>query len=271
MKVRLSEIIESIEDFAPAVLQEDYDNSGLVIGDRNREVSKAIIALDVTEEIVDEAIEKGADLIISHHPLIFSGLKSITGDTYIERSVIKAIKSGIAIYSAHTNLDSVAGGVNGVICDKLGLKKRELLSHTPEARVSTLEDGEYGIGFVGELDQAVELECFLRTIGDVFGLKVIKHSKPIQRDIKRVAVCGGSGISLLTNAIRAKADIFVTSDVKYHDYFGVEGDLVIADIGHYESEQFTKDLFYDIISKKFPNFVLEFSEVGSNPVSHLIL
>ena len=364
--MNIREITSYLELIAPPSFQESYDNAGLIIGDPETEVSAALITLDVTESIVDEAIETGCELIIAHHPILFKGLKRLNGNTYVERCVIKAIKNDIAIYACHTNLDNITGGVNSKICEKIGLTNLKILvpakekllklvtfipqGHLeivrdavfaagageigkydkcsfsleglgsfrggdeanpyvgergefhlePEARFETIltshiknrvigallkahpyEEVAYdlyplensladvGSGMIGELPGAENEIDFLSRLSEIFGCKCIRHTYLIGKPVRRVAVCGGSGSFLLSAAIAARADVFITADMKYHDFFDAEEKIIIADVGHYESEQFTKELFYEILIKKFPNFALRLSEVKTNPVLYL--
>ena len=361
----LKEIIALFDSFAHPAMQESYDNSGLCVGNLNQEVSSALLTIDVTEEIVDEAIEKGIDMIISHHPLVFGGLKSLTGRNYVERCVIKAIKNDIVIYSAHTNFDNSHKGVNKYIGDKIGLSNLSILApkndivnkivvFIPESHVDIVKDaifaagagtiGNYdccsfssegegsfraldgsnpyvgqvgqvhkekemrvefalpkfitskvvaaiikahpyeevaydiyelknsmstiGSGMVGDLAKPVEVDKFLASIKDIFNVGVIKHTQGNHKTISKVAFCGGSGSFLIQDALRSGADIFLTGDVKYHQFFEPENNMILADIGHFESEQFTNDIFYDILSKKMPKFAVHFSEVSTNPIKY---
>ncbi|MCX6239903.1 MAG: Nif3-like dinuclear metal center hexameric protein [Bacteroidia bacterium] len=362
----ISEIISYLESVAPPAFQESYDNAGLIIGDPETTITSALITLDVTESVIDEAIETGCELIIAHHPILFKGLKRLSGNSFVERCVIKAIKNDIAIYAAHTNLDSVMGGVNSKICEKIGLTNTRILNaakeqllklvtfipedHLDEVREAVFAAGageigkydkcsfstdgsgtfrggeeanpyvgdkgefhfekevrfetilcrhsknkvinallkthpyeevaydlyplentlpEVGAGMIGELPGAENEIEFLSRLLEIFGCKTIRHTYLLGKPVKKVAVCGGSGGFLLSSAIAAGADIFVTADMKYHDFFDAEEKIIIADIGHYESEQFTKELFYEILIKKFPNFALRLSEVKTNPVLYL--
>jgi dinuclear metal center YbgI/SA1388 family protein len=363
--MKLSEIISVIESFAPLAYQENYDNAGLVTGDPTRDIKKALITVDVTEKIIDEAVNAGADLIISHHPVIFNEIKKITGSTYTERIIIKAIKKDLAIYSAHTNLDNIKEGVNLKICQKLGLTNPRILSpvkgelrklvtfvpldHADNVRLALFSSGagqigEYeqcsynleglgtfrgsentnpytgekgklhfekeirietifpkaieskvisalitthpyeevaydiypldnyydrvGMGMIGELEKETDELSFLSKIKSVFNTKVIKHSRLKNKSIKRVAVCGGSGSKLIKDAIQAQADIFITGDIRYHQFFEASDKIIIADIGHYESEQFTKEIFYELLKKKLPKFALHLSEYNTDPIKY---
>jgi dinuclear metal center YbgI/SA1388 family protein len=361
----IEEILTALESFAPLSFQEDYDNCGLLTGNRSDLATGALLTLDCTEQIVDEAIQTNCNLIIAHHPIIFSGLKKITGANYIERTIIKAIRNNVAIYACHTNLDNVRHGVNKKIADKLGLEapaillpKENLLrkivtfvpqSHhqhvqqalftsgaghignyescsfnlegtgtfkgnsdtTPfigkpgelstekEIRLETIfevqnqskllaallkahpyEEVAYdiytlsnhhsyvGSGMIGELKEAMTENDFLNHVKKTFRVPTIKHTKKLEKKIKRVAICGGSGRFLLKNAIRSGADAFITSDFKYHEFFDAEDKLLLVDTGHYESEQFTPEIFYEIIQKKFSTFAIHLSKINTNPINY---
>lgn len=365
MGYKISDVISYLEQIAPPSYQESYDNATLITGNRNSEVTGIVCSLDCIESTVEEAIELGANMIVSHHPIVFKGMKSLTGKNYVERTVIKAIKNDIAIYAIHTNLDHVAYGVNKRISDRLGLldtkilqPKKQLLSKlifyvpesekdkvlqavfaagagkigeysncsfqvkgtgtfTPsakanptigerekaqeeqEVRVEVLvsnhvlpkvlrtmrethsyeevayyvqplenENQEVGAGMIGTLSQEMEGEVFLDYLKARMNLDVIKHTSLISRKIKKIAVCGGAGIFLLSDAKRAGADVFVTADVKYHEFFDADGELILCDIGHYESEIFTKELLWEFLSQKFPNIALYLTKVVTNPSSY---
>ena len=363
--MKIKEITNYLESVAPLHYQESYDNAGLLVGDANREIDTALITLDCTEEVVEEAIENNCNLIIAHHPIIFSGLKKITGQNYVERTIIKAIKNDIAIYAIHTNLDNIKTGVSAKIAEILGVENCKILSpkkdllrqlavycpvsdtekvkealfqagagdignydecsfsakgegtfranegcdphignigerHTEKEEkievifpkykentiISSLKqehpyeqvayqiyilDNIYenvGAGIVGELAQKVDTNRFLEMLKTKIQTDCIRHTKLVKNQIKRVAICGGSGSFLLSNAICEKADIFITADFKYHEFFDGENDIIIADIGHFESEQFTKDLIYDLLSKKFSKFAVRLSKVNTNPINY---
>lgn len=360
---KIKDIIQYLETFAPSAYQEEYDNSGLITGDQYSELKGAIITLDCIEEVVDEAIQKNCNLIIAHHPIIFRGLKKLTGSNYIERTVIKAIKNDIAIYAIHTNLDQVSHGVNKKIADKLGLINTNVLrpkndtltklttfipkKHTEnvlaklhesgagmignykncsfrtegigaflpsgeanptigkigalekvnEDRIEVLfprhlkskilsalfdahpyeevayyihdlanKNNEVGSGMIGELQNSIKSTEFLVQIKKNLSAKVIRHTALVKDEVKKVALCGGAGSFLLRDAIAQGADIFISGDFKYHEFFDAEERIIIADVGHYESEQFTKELIYENISKNFANIALHFTEVNSNPI-----
>jgi dinuclear metal center YbgI/SA1388 family protein len=364
--MRIKEILQLIEQLAPLPLQEDFDNSGLQAGDIHREATGALLCIDVTENVIEEAISLNCNLIISHHPLAFKPFKSLTGSTYVERCMINAIKNDIVIYAAHTNLDNATGGVNFELAKMLGLQNVHILSaqknallklvtfvpdthaenvrtalfnagagnignydscsynllgegtfrakeganpfigeigevHTEkEMRIETIlprykqnevlrallavhpyEEPAYdfyplenkwaqaGSGIVGELPEPMPEQEFLYLLKDVFNLSTIKHTKLQNRDIRDVAICGGSGAFLIPQAIGYGADAFVTGEAKYNDFYDVDGRLLFAVVGHYESEICTKDIFFEVISKKYPTFVLHKSAFDSNPVKYL--
>mgnify|MGYP006193602043 CR=1 FL=1 len=350
---------------APLAYAEDFDNVGLLVGNQEEEITGILVCHDALESVIDEAIHKKCNLVVSFHPILFSGIKKITGKNYVERAVMKAIKNDIAIYAIHTNLDHVATGVNKKIADRLGLTKTQILQpkkqllskleffvpikdkdqvlqaifeagaghigeykdcsfqveglgtytasekanphlgergiphQEPETRIevilpshlggkiiqamkknhpyeevayflTTLENvhQEVGAGMIGELPAELSGDDFLSHLKSAMNLQIIKHTALINRPIKRVAVCGGAGIFLLADAKRASADAFVTSDIKYHEYFDAEGQLVLCDIGHYESEIFTKDLLAEFLSQNFPNIALYLTKVVTNPTSY---
>ena len=365
--MKLAAITNYLESLAPLNYQENYDNSGLIVGNANDEVNAALVALDCTEQIVDEAIAKGCNLIITHHPIVFKGLKKFNGKTYVERVVQKAIKNNIALYAIHTNLDHVAHGVSGEICKRLGIENAKILApknnllkklvtfcptaqadevrnalfsagggdisnysecsfnvegtgtfkagngtnpfvgqvgeqhREAEVRIETifkvqderkillalLENHPYeevaydiyalenkldnvGAGMIGWLPQEMEAHEFLHHVKNKMQAKVIRHTNLLGRKIKKVAVCGGSGSFLLKQAIAAGADAFITADFKYHEFFDAEDKLIICDIGHYESEQFTSNLLIDNIQEKFPNFAIRLTEHNTNPINYFI-
>ena len=360
------EITSLIEDAAPLALQENYDNAGLLVGNHEMEVSGVLLSIDITEAVIDEAVQHDCNLIISHHPLIFRGLKNLTGQDYIQRCIIKAIKNDISIYAAHTNIDNVLNGVNGKIADKIHLQKRSVLIpktgmllklatfvptgyadivrnalfnagagqigeydscsfntngtgtfrpsdnanpfagqpnefHTEfETRIEVIlpvflktrvvnalilshpyEEPAYdlyplqnnwsqaGAGVVGELPTPEAEDDFLHRIKHTFEVGCVKHSRTNGRMIRKVALCGGAGAFLLPRAVASGADVFITGEVKYHDYFSYENSILVAEIGHYESEQYTKEIFYSIIREMFPSLSVSMTSVNTNPIKYL--
>ncbi len=363
----LNEIVNFLETIAPISFQEDYDNAGLLTGNKNNLCTGILISLDCTEEIVQEAIDNNCNLIVAHHPIIFKGLKKINGKNYVERTIIKAIKNDVAIYAIHTNLDNVLHGVNGKMAEKLGLQNIQILApknnmlqklivFVPKENSAKLTNalyaagagnignyqhcsftstgigtftpgknanpkkGEIGIadiseeekvevifptylqdniikamkenhgyeevaydilnlantyqsvgaGIIGNLPKSMEESAFLAFLATTFNQKCIKHTALTSKKIQKVALCGGSG-SFLTNAAKAAgADVFITSDVKYHEFFDAEGQILLADIGHYESEQYTIDLLFELLSNKFLNFALLKTGKNTNPVQYFV-
>ncbi len=359
-------ITQHLESIAPLSYQEGYDNCGLIVGNPETEVTGVMLCLDSTEAVIDEAIEKGCNLVIAHHPIVFKGLKKFNGRNYVERTVIKAIKHDVAIYAIHTNLDHIHTGVNAKIGEKLGLQnlrvlspKRQLLrklvtfvphadadkvrdalfaagaghigdySETsfnlegtgtfkggdstnphvgnigerhqePETRIETIfpahlegkvvsalraahpyeevaydvfvlenENARVGAGMVGELTSPVDEAAFLQSVKSKLNTPMIRHTALLGKPVTKVAWCGGSGSFLLQDAIRAGAQVYITGDFKYHEFFDAENKIVIADIGHYESEQFTPEIIHSILQKKFSNFALYFSQVNTNPINYV--
>ena len=258
----VNDILNCITEIAPLKWQEHYDNAGIQVGDLNAEVRKALIALDVTEELADEAITKHCDLIISHHPLIFHGLKHLTPNTYIERVVMKAIKHDIAIISMHTNLDNSYLGVSRVLAEKLGLTNLHLLQPSVD------EPEICGAGMIGEFATPMKELDFLSLVADCIGSPCLRHSELTGRDVRKVALCGGSGTPFMPDALRKKADAYLTADIKYHDFFIPEGNILLVDGGHFETEQFTKELIKDLILKKIPKFAAEIAETNTNAVHY---
>ena len=363
---RIKEVIKYLEDLAPASYQESYDNSGLLTGNKDAEVTGVLITLDTVEAVVDEAIQHGCNLIISHHPIIFKGLTSLTGRSYIERTIIKAIRHNIAIYAIHTNLDNVEAGVNNKICEKIGLVNTRILkpktgllsklvvfcptaqaqrvkealfaagagnignyaacsfttegegqfrpneqanptigttgqvekvtearievlipAHQAQAVLTAMQEAhpyeevayyltplenrhqQVGSGMVGSLPHAIPSRDFLTMLKKNMHLSVIRHTALHRDEVRKIAVCGGSGSFLLRDAIAAGADVFVTADFKYHEFFDAENKIIIADVGHYESEVFTKELIHELLSEKFSSFALNLSNTVTNPISYL--
>lgn len=261
--MKAKQVLDALERYAPLPLQDSFDNAGLQIGlTAEQEVTGALLCLDVTEAIIDEAEQMGCNLIIAHHPLLFHGLKSITGKSYVERCVIKAIQKGIGIYAAHTNLDNAEGGVNYRMAEKIGLTNLSFL----EAKPGTIAAGA---GLVGELAVEEDEREFLERIKLLFGIKCVRHNCLRERKIRRVALCGGAGGFLLSNAISLGADVFLTGEMRYHDYFGHENELLIAEMGHYESEQYTIDLLADILGQQLPELRIVKTSNNTNPINYL--
>ena len=362
----IQDVTNYLESIAPLQYQESYDNAGLIVGNDKNVVSGVLVCLDSTEEIVDEAIERKCNLIVAHHPIVFSGLKKITGKNYVERTVIKAIQHGIAIYAIHTNLDNMLNGVNEIIGRKLGLintqilapttnSLRKLITYVPSSYVEKVREslfdsgagkiGDYdecsftsggegtfragdntnafvgekgkrhleaeqkleviyaidkerailsalsnnhpyevpaydilelknsnlgvGAGLIGELENGVDEITFLKSLKLSMKTDCIRYTDLRGGLIKKVALCGGSGSFLLKNAIKQKADVFITGDFKYHEFFDAENLIVIADVGHFESEQYTIELLVDKLKEKFTTFAVCFTEVNTNPVNYL--
>ncbi len=363
----VSDIIQFLETIAHPSLQENYDNAGLLVGNKKQPCLGVLISLDCTEAIVDEAVQKNCNLIVCHHPIIFSGLKKINGNNYIERTIIKAIKNDIAIFAIHTNLDNVLQGVSGKMAAMLGLQHVKILSQknellqklvlfcpndaTEKVKEALFAEGaghignysqcsfvsmgigtfnpqlgadpivgevgtretlneskievifpkwklqnilqamkanhpyeevaydvftlqnqyqEVGSGVVGEFTTAISESEFLENLQRTFKAKAIKHTTFLNKSIKKVALCGGAGSFLLSNAIAANADAYVTSDVKYHEFFDADNKLLYADIGHFESERYTIDLLFELLSNKFPTFALLKTSVNTNPIAYFV-
>ena len=255
--MKVKDIIKVIEDFAPLAVQEGWDNSGLCVGSPEDEVNGVLLALDCTPELVDEAVACGADMIVTHHPLIFSGLKKISPETQVGRAVIKAVKAGVSIYAAHTSADKVLSGVSGDMARKLGLEDVEILQKDGE---------ETGLGVVGNLPQPVSAEEIIRLVKQRFGLKTAKVSRPLDGPVSRVAMCGGSGGSLIGEARRSGAQLYISGDISYHNFF-TENDFMIMDIGHYESEIDIVGILFSLIKKNFPTFAVRITQnINSNPI-----
>jgi dinuclear metal center YbgI/SA1388 family protein len=365
--MKIGQLLSAIETFAAPELQEDYDNAGLITGSRDTDCSGVLCTLDVTVDVLQEALQYNCNLIIAHHPIVFKGLKRLNGRTYVEQVIIQAIKNDIAIYAAHTNLDNVVLGVNNTIAKKLDLKNttilqpknkmlRRLITFAPTDKaedvrdavfqagaghigkysecsfnskgtgtfkaeagadpyvgeigkrhdeeetkieivypfyletqvvkalvdnhpyeevaydIFTMENVHYGIGagVIGELEAEMPETNFLKMLKDRFNLSVIRYTPLRKKGVKRVAVCGGAGSFLIKTALSKGADFYISADIKYHEFFDAEGRMVIADIGHYESEQFTVDLLHDLLVEKFPTFAVLKTKVNTNPVRYFL-
>ncbi len=254
--MKAGDITSIIENYAPLSIQEGWDNSGFAVGNEHSDVSSLLIGFDCTPDLVDEAIAVGADMIVTHHPLIFGGVKKISDSNAIGRAIIKAIKNDIVVYACHTNMDKVLNGVSGTLAAEIGLKNIGILD--------VQSDGN-GLGVIGELPVAQYPEDFLADIKKKLGLQVIRSSQPLSRPIKKVALCGGSGRSLIAEAIKAGADLYITGDVSYHDFYCPDG-FMVADIGHYESEVGILNVIRDIVFEKFPTFAVRIGAKSVNPV-----
>ena len=258
--IKVTDIAKAIEDFAPLSLQEDWDNPGLQVGDRNMEVSGVLLCLDVTEDIIREAGKRDCNMIVSHHPLIFGGLKNLTGDTPTQRIVAGAIRDNIAIYSAHTNLDSAFEGVSYEMAHMLAMKDCRPLSPSRSG------NGSQGLGIIGTVAPTPKLE-FLRKVKETFAVKDLRYSAQTPRIVVRnVALCGGSGASLIKDAIRVGADVYICGDLKYHDFTSFGSDILLADIGHFESELCSRKILSRAIRSAYPECVIYFSESEKSPI-----
>ena len=288
----VSEILSYITEVAPIHWQESYDNSGLLVGNANALVDKVLLTLDLTEKVIDEAIENSFHLVISHHPLIFKGLKNILMDDTTGRIITKAIKHDISIAAMHTNIDNSFYGVNRVLAEQLGLKDLQILrsqqsvvsgqcSASASASASASEsesesesvsvsEFQVGSGMVGVLENEMSENDFLKLIKEKLNVGAIRYSELLDKPIKKVAICGGSGAFLINDAKRCGADAYVTADLKYHDFFDADNEILVLDAGHFETEQFTKQLFADIILKKNPKFAVQISRVNTNSVNYFV-
>ncbi len=283
--MQIKDIIQELDRYAPPAFQESYDNTGLIVGNADRECTGILCSLDATEEVILEAKAAGCNLVVAHHPIIFSVLKKLNGKNYVEKTVITAIKNDIAIFAIHTNLDNVIEGVNSTMALKLGLHNPKVLlpkrginpnlfgiePSASQSDISLTNDNQrVGSGLIAELPEEMEENGFLQMLQTCFQLTVIRHSPLLAKPIKKVALCGGAGSFLLKQALEAGADIFITSDLKYHEFFDAEGRILVADIGHWESEQFTTGLLIDILQAKFPTFAVLKSDIKTNPVNYFL-
>ena len=250
--MKIQDVVSALERFAPLPLQEDYDNAGLQLGLTDaQEVSGALLCLDVTEAVVDEAVALGCNLIVSHHPLIFRPLRHITDENQVQRTVRKAIVSNVAIVSMHTNLDNAEGGVNWKIAEKMGAR--------PQG----------GLPLFADLPEPMAAGDFIQMLKNRFQVECLMANELLRRPISKVAVCGGAGSFCLGDAIRGGADAFVTGEMHYHEYFGHEQEIQIAVIGHFQSEQFTSEIFREIIERECPGVICHFSKKNTNPILYL--
>ena len=256
-------MLSALERFAPLPLQESWDNAGLQVGLTETEVSGALLCLDVNEKIVDEAIRKGCNVVVSHHPLLFRGLKTISDLTDVQRTVMKAIQKGICVISMHTNMDNAKGGVNYKMAEKLGLRGVQFFA-------PKMVDGmESGSGVIGELPEAQASDDFVLAVKKTFDVECAMCNELLRRPVRKVALCGGAGDFLLDDALKAGADAFITGEMHYHQYFGYEQQIQICVIGHYQSEQYTAEIFRDIIEKECPGVKTFLAETCTNPILYL--
>ena len=261
--MKIKEVISALEQFAPLPLQESWDNAGLQVGLTEVEVSGALLCLDVTEKVVEEAQRKGCNLIVSHHPLLFRGLKTISDLTDVQRTVRKAIQNDIAVVSMHTNMDNAEGGVNWKMAEKLGLGNVLFMSPRQVDGVNC------GSGIIGTLTEPMDSRDFVQKVKTAFGVECAMCNELLQRPVSRVALCGGAGDFLLDEAVKAGADAFITGEMHYHQYFGYEQQIQICVIGHYQSEQYTTEVFRSIIAKACPDVRTETAETCTNPIHYL--
>ena len=258
----VGQLCRFLEDIAPLHLQESYDNSGLLAGDPDWPVRGVLISLDATEEVVREAAALGCNMVISHHPVIFRGLKSLQPFHHVGRTVISAVKQDIALYAIHTNLDSLlVNGVSSRIAERLGMEGLKILN-PKDASMTT------GLGVVGHMPSPVSCTDLLTRVRTSFNCGVIRHSPLIDRPLHKIAVCGGSGAFLIHEALRQGADAYITADIKYHEFFEADGRMLLMDIGHYESEQFTTALLYELVTKNYSNFASHCTKMITNPVQY---
>ncbi len=257
--ITIKDVASVIEEFAPLNYQASYDNAGLVVGRAGTEVQGVLLAVDVTEEVIQEAKSIGANLIITHHPIVFHPLKRFNSEGYVERCVEEAIRSGIALYACHTNLDSTPGGMSWKLATMLGIENLTLLQ-------STSQEQNVGFGVIGELSEPKCFDDFIESMSSTLSLSAIRYSKPVERAVSRVALCTGSGGSLISTVKRCGVDLYITGDLKYNDFMEPTGEFTVVDIGHFESEYCAIDLLFDILSKKMFNFAVRKSEASCNPI-----
>ena len=258
----ISEVVAFLDaEFRPE-LQESYDNAGFLLGDPSAACTGVLTAVDLTEVVIAEAVATGANLIATHHPFIFGGVKRITPADSTGRMIYSLIQHGVSVYAAHTNLDNLPQGVNGILSERLGLTECHILQ--PLA-----DNPEAGAGMIGVLPSPIATEDFLRRVKETLGLPFVRHSDIATPTVRRVAICGGAGAFLIGAARKAKADIYLTGDLKYHDFQRAEGRITLADIGHFESEQYAPEIISSAISKKFSNFACSISRHGRSYVNYI--
>ena len=263
--MKIQQVLSALEQFAPLPLQESWDNAGLQIGLTEAEVSGALLCLDVTEKVIDEAIAKGCNLVVSHHPLLFRGLKQVSDANDVQRTVRKAIKHDICVISMHTNMDNAQGGVNFKIAEKLGAA---VLTDN-KGRTDSTDNTDIKQPFVlAELPEAMEAKAFISLVKERFGVKCAHCNELLKRPVKKVAICGGAGDFMLDEAIAAGVDAFITGEMHYHVFFGHEQQIQICVIGHYESEQYTSEIFQEIIQKECPGVTTFIAETNTNPIQY---
>jgi dinuclear metal center YbgI/SA1388 family protein len=262
--VKIKKVIDALERFAPLPLQEDFDNAGLQVGLTETETSGALLCLDVTEKIVDEAIAKDCNLIVSHHPLIFHKLSQISDADYVQRTVVKAIQNGVTIVSFHTNMDNAKGGVNFKIAEKMVLHDVQFFGE-----VKTVNGVDGASGVIGEFKEPMAADDFVIMLKSVFDVECVECNQLLRREIRKVALCGGAGSFLVNDAVACGADAFVTGEMHYHEFFGHEQQIQIAVIGHYQSEQFTNEIFKSIIQEACPEVKCYLTQTNTNPIIYL--
>jgi dinuclear metal center YbgI/SA1388 family protein len=261
---QFTEIVSELEKQFPKRLQEDYDNAGIQVFTGEENITQCLVTLDVTEEVVDEAVSLGCNLIVSHHPVIFGrGLMSITPESEAGKIVLKAVKNSVSIYSAHTNADSMPSGTVGAMFEKLGITDFKMLKPLEN------EHFECGAGGIGNLSEAEETESFLRRVKSTFGCGAIRYTEILKPEVKKIAICPGSGSFLLKEAIKHGADVFLSGDFTYHRFFEAEKKILIADLGHFETENAIKYVFKRVLQKKFTNFAVKISNINTNPIKYL--
>lgn len=264
--MKIKEVVSALERFAPLPLQDGFDNAGLQVGLTEAEATGALLCLDVTEAVIDEAIGSGFNVIVAHHPLLFHGLKTLTGRNYIERCVMKAVKHGIVLYAAHTNLDNAPGGVSFKIAEKLGLQNVRFL----EMKTDVPSDirMEAGSGVMGEFEHPMTKDVFLKRVKETFEVECVRFNN-WQGTVKKVALCGGAGSFLMDKAVAEGADAFMTGEIGYHDFFGREEDILLVETGHYESEQYTVELIESIIKEACGDLPVKKTMVRTNPINYM--
>ena len=265
--VKIQQVLNALEQFAPLPLQESWDNAGLQIGLTETEVSGALLCLDVTEKVIDEAIAKGCNLVVSHHPLLFHGLKQVSDTTDVQRTVRRAIKNDVCVISMHTNMDNAFGGVNYKMAERLGAVVPGVSPANAASGGSPAEKEKHPF-VLAELPHPMSAQAFIALLKNRFDAKCVRCNELLQRPIRKVAICGGAGDFMLDEAIAAGADAFITGEMHYHVYFGHEQQIQICVIGHYESEQFTTEVFRDIIQRDCPGVPTFIAETNTNPINY---